>query len=71
MTCNKLLKSTGTAAQEGGGVTVLGGVLELWGCGTEGRGQWAQWGWFRVGAGGLIGHFQPGWFCDSMVPSQY
>ena len=51
MTCNKLLKSTGTAAQEGGGVTVLGGVLVLWGCGTEGRGQWAWWGW----AGGWTG----------------
>ncbi len=28
----------GTAAQGGGGVTVPGGVPELWGCGTEGRG---------------------------------
>ena len=33
------------AAQGGGGVTVPGGVQELWRCGTEGRGQWAQWGW--------------------------
>ena len=27
-------------AQGGGGVTVHGGVQELCGCGTEGRGQW-------------------------------
>ena len=27
--------------QEGGGVTIPGGVPEPWGCGTEGRGQWA------------------------------
>jgi len=35
----------GTAAQGGGGVTIPGGVPEPWGCGTEGRGQWAWWGW--------------------------
>ena len=35
-------KGIGTAAQ-GGGVTVPGGAQELWRCGTEGRGQWAQW----------------------------
>ena len=35
---------SGTAAHGGGGVTVPGGVPEPWGCGTEGRGQWAQWG---------------------------
>ena len=35
---------SGTAAQGGGGVTVPGGAPELWGCGTEGRGQWARWG---------------------------
>ena len=29
------------AAQGGGGVTIPGGVQELWTCGTEGRGQWA------------------------------
>jgi len=33
------------AAQGGGGVTVPGGVEEPCGCGTEGRGQWARWGW--------------------------
>jgi len=27
----------------GGGVTVPGGGPEPWRCGTEGRGQWAQW----------------------------
>ena len=32
-------------AQEGGGVTDPGGVQEPCGCGTEGRGQWAWWGW--------------------------
>ncbi len=34
---------SGTAAQGGGGVTKPGGVPELWGCGTEGSEQWAQW----------------------------
>lgn len=33
------------AAQEGGEVPVLGGVPEPCGCGTEGRGHWAWWGW--------------------------
>ena len=37
-------------AQGDGGVTIPGGVQEPWGCGTEGRGQWTQWGW----AGGWI-----------------
>ena len=32
---------SGTAAQGGRGVTVHGGVEEVWRCGTEGRGQWA------------------------------
>ena len=27
------------------GMTVPGGVQEPCGCGTEGRGQWAWWGW--------------------------
>ena len=31
------------AAQGGGAVTVLGGVEEPCGCGTEGCGQWARW----------------------------
>ena len=31
------------AAQGSGGVTIAGGVPELWGCGTEGHGQWAWW----------------------------
>ena len=39
---------------QGGGhhhleVTTPGGVPELWRCGTEGRGQWAWWGWAGVG----------------------
>ena len=33
------------AAQGGDGVTIPGGVQELCGCGTEGRAQWAWWGW--------------------------
>ena len=33
------------AAQGGGGVTVPGGVEEPCGCGTEGCGQRAWWGW--------------------------
>ena len=37
-------RCSGTAAQGGGGVTVPGGVPEPWRCGSEGRGQWAQWG---------------------------
>ncbi len=44
-----LLRKSGAAvaqaAQGGGGVTVPGGVPEPCGCGTEGRGQWAWWGW--------------------------
>ena len=35
---------TGTAARGAAGVSVHGSVPEPWGCGTEGRGQWAQWG---------------------------
>ena len=38
-----ILCSIGTAAQGDGGVTIPGGVPEQWGCGTEGRGQWARW----------------------------
>ncbi len=33
------------SSQDGGAVTIPGGVQELWRCGTEGRGQWAWWGW--------------------------
>jgi len=39
---------TGTAAQGGGGVIGPGGVPEMWGCGAEGRGQWARWGWLDL-----------------------
>ena len=28
-----------------GGATIPGGVPEPCGCGTEGCGQWARWGW--------------------------
>ena len=41
----KLVKKSGAplaqAALGGGGVTVPGGAQGLWGCGTEGCGQWA------------------------------
>ena len=33
---------TGTAAQGADGITVPGGVQELWRCGTEGCGQWTR-----------------------------
>jgi len=33
------------AALGGAGVTIPGGVPEPWRCGTEGRSQWAWWGW--------------------------
>ena len=35
---------TGTAARGAAGVSVHGGVPGPWGCGTEGRGQWAAVG---------------------------
>ena len=44
-------KSGAAVAQGGGGVPIPGGVPELWGCGTEGRGQ----GWGED----LRGLFQP------------
>ena len=37
-------QSLAQAAQGGGGVTVPGGVQELWGCGTDEHGLWACWG---------------------------
>ena len=61
---------SGTAAQEGGGVTVPGDAQELWGCGTEGRGQWAvlvdSWsGWSLWSFPALIIL----WFCDHLYSS--
>lgn len=35
----------GRTAQGKSGVTIPGGTQELCGCGTEGPGQWAWWGW--------------------------
>ena len=46
--------SGGTAVQGGGGVTIPGGVPVLWGCGTEGCGQWAWWGWAGLDLGILV-----------------
>ena len=47
------------AARGGGAVTIHRGVEELWRCGTEGRSEWAWWGWVEVGRGDLSGLFQP------------
>jgi len=49
------------AALVGGGVTVPGGVQELWRCGTEGHIS-GHGGWAGVGPGDLRGLFQPSWF---------
>ena len=49
---------SGTAARGGGGVTIPGGVPELWGCGTEGCGQWVWWWWAGVGLGDISDLFQ-------------
>ena len=32
-------------------VTIPGGAPALWGCGSEGRGQWALWGGLGLGLG--------------------
>ena len=57
-----LLRKSGDAvaqsAQGGEGVAIPGGVPEMWRCGTEGRGQWARWGWAGVGLRDLSGLFQ-------------
>ena len=45
--------------REVGGVTIPGGVQGKDRCGTEGRRQWAQWGWAGFGLGDLRGLFQP------------
>jgi len=42
-------------AKGGGGVTVPGGVPELWRCGTEGC---SQWSWVEVGLDGFRDLFQ-------------
>jgi len=36
----KALRRSGAALAQG-----AGGVRDVWPCGTEGRGQWAWWGW--------------------------
>ena len=66
-----LARTKGKAAQSTQHCTAAQGVKgshpwgcsELWGCGTEGRGQWA-WG---GGLGELRGLFQPEQFYDFMV----
>ena len=43
---------SGTAARGGGGgVTIPGDVQEPWRCGSEGWGQWAQWGGLGLDVG--------------------
>lgn len=49
------IRSLEWAVQGAGGVTVLGGIQEPWGCGTERGGQW----WAGVGFGDLRALFQP------------
>ena len=44
-TSQKKHQELAQAAQGYDAVTVHGSVQEPWRCGTEGRGQWAQWGW--------------------------
>lgn len=51
--------NTGRAAQGGGGVPIPGGIPELWGCGSEGRGQWAWWERAGVDPGDFGGLLQP------------
>ena len=41
------------ADHKGEGVTIPGGLPALWGCGTEGLGQWAQWGGLGLDVGTL------------------
>lgn len=40
-----LLLLSPSGAQRSGGVTIPGCSPEMWGCGTEGHGQWASGGW--------------------------
>ena len=61
------------AAQGGGGVTIPGGAQETRGYGTEGRGQWAWWGWADGGARWSQWSFPTSailWFCDYTKNSQ-
>lgn len=46
-------------AQGSGGVTVLGGVQEPCGCGTDGHGQWTRCDGLMVGLGDFRGLSQP------------
>lgn len=57
----------GHSCPGGGGLTVPGGVWEPWRCGTEGSGQWAQWGWVSSQLDGLKGLLQALWLYDSMT----
>ena len=58
---SKEQSGSGTAGQ-GVGVTIPGGVPQLWECGTEG---WGQWAWGGGGVGDLRGLFN---FIESMIP---
>ena len=55
-------------AQGGGGVTIPGGVQEMFRCCTEGHALGGNTGGsWTVGQDDLRGPFQPWWFYDSMV----
>ena len=64
---SKSSEAVAQAAQGGGGVTILGGVPEMCGHGTEGHGQWAWCDGLLVGLGELRGLYQSLRFYDSMV----
>jgi len=55
----KSSEAVAEAAQGGGGVTIPGGVQKPCGCGPEGYGEWAWWGWLVVGLDELCGLSQP------------
>lgn len=66
----KLLKSssgTERPAQGGGGVTVAGGVQDVFRCCTQGHGLVGKRGRWMVGLHHLGGLFQPWWFYISMT----
>ena len=65
-----LLQKSGNALaqlprEEVRGIPIPGGVPELWGCDTEGCGQWAWWG--EMGLGWIILEVQLLWYYDSRV----
>jgi len=51
------------------GGTIPGGAPEPWGCGTEGRGQWAWWDGLGFGDLGGLPTLMIPWFYDLLQPS--